>query len=205
MSSYSFSFTPFLHIEDEYGGVNDFDPSGTSEDTFNLLADDTQSFVLNEEESLSEFFENNYEKVENIEPLYSIKPDMTFLKNHRLEQGFAFTITYSDKDKDDGFPQCHIYACSKDQIYNQQKKVHTNENRNRGHNINNCKFHINAYHRKKDNLIHITKVEGENNHELVENIRIVFSYYRKLTPEMRDDIALLATCEMRAGAIIEVL
>ncbi|CAG8731433.1 1373_t:CDS:1, partial [Funneliformis caledonium] len=62
----------------EYDGVNDFDPSGTSEDTFNILADDTQSFVLNEKESLSEFFENNYEKVENIEPLYSVMPDMTF-------------------------------------------------------------------------------------------------------------------------------
>ncbi|CAG8746083.1 14335_t:CDS:2, partial [Funneliformis caledonium] len=82
---------------------------------------------------------------------------------------------------------------------------HTNENRNRGHNTNNCKFHINAYRRKKNNLVHITKVEDEHNHELVENIRIVSPYYRKLTPEMRDDIALLAICGMRADAIIEVL
>ena len=29
--------------------------------------------------------------------------------------------------------------------------------------------------------------------------------YRKLTPEMRDDVVLLATCGVRAGAIIEVL
>ena len=86
MSSHSFSFTPFLHIEDEYDGVNDFDPSGTSEDTFNLLADDTQSFVLNEEESLSEFFENNYEEVENIEPLYSVTPDMTFANWKKLDE-----------------------------------------------------------------------------------------------------------------------
>ncbi|CAG8696829.1 4267_t:CDS:10, partial [Funneliformis caledonium] len=153
----------------EYDGVNDFDPSGTSEDTFNLLADDTQSFVLNEEESLNMTFAN-WKKLDE------------WLENYELEQSFAFTITHSDKDKDD---------------------AHTNENRNRGHNTNNCKFHINAYCRKKDNLVHITKVEGEHNHELVENIRMVSPCYRKLTPEMRDDIALLATCGVRAGAIIE--
>ncbi|CAG8693432.1 12172_t:CDS:1, partial [Funneliformis mosseae] len=44
MSFHSFSFTPYFHIEDEYDGINNFDPSGTSEDTFNLLADDTQLF-----------------------------------------------------------------------------------------------------------------------------------------------------------------
>jgi len=78
MSSHFFSFTPFLHIEDEYDNVNDFDLSGTSEDTFNLLANDTQLFVLNKEESLNEFFEDNYEEVENIELLYSVVLDMTF-------------------------------------------------------------------------------------------------------------------------------
>ncbi|CAG8598928.1 13144_t:CDS:2, partial [Funneliformis mosseae] len=112
MSSHSFSFTLFLHIEDEYNSVNDFDPSGTSEDTFNLLADDTQLFVLNEKESLSEFFKNNYKEVKNIELLYFVTLDMTFinwkkldewLENHGLEQDFAFTITHNDKNKDDGF------------------------------------------------------------------------------------------------------
>ncbi|CAB4425493.1 unnamed protein product [Rhizophagus irregularis] len=34
---------------------------------------------------------------------------------------------------------------------------------------------------------------------------MVASHYRKLTPEMRDDVKLLATCGVRAGAIIEVL
>ncbi|CAG8631766.1 13840_t:CDS:2 [Funneliformis mosseae] len=94
MSFHSFFFIPFLHIEDEYDGVNNFDLSGISEDTFNLLADDIQSFILNEKESLSEFFENNYEEVENIDLLYSITLDMTFanwkkldkwLENHGLE------------------------------------------------------------------------------------------------------------------------
>ncbi|CAG8704310.1 5391_t:CDS:2, partial [Funneliformis caledonium] len=91
MSFHSFSFTPFLHIEDKYDGVNNFDPSGTSEDTFNLLADNTQSFVLNEKESLNMTFAN-WKKLDE------------WLENHELEQGFAFTITHSDKDKDDDFP-----------------------------------------------------------------------------------------------------
>jgi hypothetical protein len=39
----------------------------------------------------------------------------------------------------------------------------------------------------------------------VENIGIVASHYRKLSPEMKDDVKLLATCEVHAGAIIEVL
>ena len=30
-------------------------------------------------------------------------------------------------------------------------------------------------------------------------------HYRKLTSEMQDDVTLLATCGVRAGAIIEVL
>jgi len=86
MSFHSFSFTPFLHTEDVYDGVNDFDPSGTSEDTFNLLADDTQSFILNEEKSLSEFFEDDYEEAENIELLYSVTSDMTFTNWKKLDE-----------------------------------------------------------------------------------------------------------------------
>ena len=68
-----------------------------------------------------------------------------WLENHGLERGFALTITHSDKDKDDGFPQCRIYACSKGRIYNQQKRAHTDENRNKGRQTSECKFHINAY------------------------------------------------------------
>ncbi|CAG8554773.1 822_t:CDS:2 [Rhizophagus irregularis] len=45
-------------------------------------------------------------------------------------------------------------------------------------------------------------LDGEHNHALVENIGMIASRYRKLDP---DDIKLLATCGVRAGAIIEVL
>ncbi|CAG8638633.1 5450_t:CDS:2, partial [Diversispora eburnea] len=57
-------------------------------------------------------FENDNEffKDDNIS-LYLITPEMPFdnwtkldkwIKNHRLEQGFAFTITHNEKDKEDG-------------------------------------------------------------------------------------------------------
>ncbi|CAB4426213.1 unnamed protein product [Rhizophagus irregularis] len=48
-------------------------------------------------------------------------------------------------------------------------------------------------------------VEGIHNHELVENIGMVTLRYRKLNPKMHNDVKLLATCEVRASAIIEVL
>ena len=86
MSSHSFSFTPFLHTEDVYDSVNDFNPSGISEDTFNLLADNIQSFVLNEKKSLNKFFENDYEEAENIELLYSVTPNMIFANWKKLDE-----------------------------------------------------------------------------------------------------------------------
>ncbi|PKY53695.1 hypothetical protein RhiirA4_472057 [Rhizophagus irregularis] len=47
-------------------------------------------------------------------------------------------------------------------------------------------------------------VEGIHNHELVENIGMVTLRYRKLNPKMHNDVKLLATCEVRASAIIEM-
>ncbi|CAB5310046.1 unnamed protein product [Rhizophagus irregularis] len=91
-----------------------------------------------------------------------------WLDKHGLEQGFAFTITHSDKDKHDSFPRRRTYACTKGRAYVPQKEAHINEERDRGHHS-------------------------------------VASHYRKLTPEMHDDVKLLATCGVRADAIIEVL
>jgi hypothetical protein len=122
-----------------------------------------------------------------------------------LEQGFAFTITHSEKDKVDGLPRRHIYACSRGRKYVPRKEAHTKENHNAGHNSNNCKFRVNTYRRKNDNLIYITKIENVHNHKLVDNISALASSYRKFTPEMCDDIRLLAECGVRPGAIAEVL
>ncbi|CAG8724192.1 1521_t:CDS:2, partial [Rhizophagus irregularis] len=206
MTSHNIS-TPFHIEENVHDHTNDFE---ILKDT----SDDTQTIISSEKEVLNEFFEDDYEEIENLEPLYPITLEMTFtnwkkldefLENHGLERGFAFTITHSDKDKEDGFPRRRIYACSKGRSYNQQKNAHTDENRNRGHHTTDCKFHVNAYRRKKDNLIHITKIDGEHNHDLVDNIRMVTPHFRKLTPEMYDDVALFAACGVRAGTIIEVL
>ncbi|PKC14927.1 hypothetical protein RhiirA5_408836 [Rhizophagus irregularis] len=51
-------------------------------------------------------------------------------------------------------------------------------------------------------MYQLSAIDGEHNHALVENIGMIASRYRKLDP---DDIKLLATCGVRAGAIIEVL
>ena len=130
---------------------------------------------------------------------------LRWLENHGLEQGFAFTITHSNKDRQDGLPRRRIYTCTRGQKYVPRKEAHTKESRNTGHNTDGCKFHVNAYRRKTDNLVHINKVKNQHNHELVDNIAALASCYRKLTPAMCDDIRLLAACGVHAGAIIEVL
>ncbi|CAB5359026.1 unnamed protein product [Rhizophagus irregularis] len=167
-----------------------------------------EDLLTDNEQSSDEFFGEN--EVENQEKLYQVAPEMAFtdwkkldewLDKHGLEQGFAFTITHSDKDKHNSFPRRRTYACTKGRAY----VPHINEERDRGHHSGDCKFYINTYRRKRDNLVYITKINGEHNHPLVKNINMVASHYRKLTPEMRDDVKLLATCGVRAGAIIEVL
>ncbi|CAB4492900.1 unnamed protein product [Rhizophagus irregularis] len=188
-----------------------------------------EDLLTDNEQSSDEFFGEN--EVENQEKLYQVAPEMAFtdwkklddniielnlllenynsysglIDKHGLEQGFAFTITHSDKDKHDSFPRRRTYACTKGQAYVLQKEAHINEERDRGHHSGDCKFYINAYRKKRDNLVYITKINGEHNHPLVKNINIVASHYRKFTPEMRDDVKLLATCDVHAGAIIEVL
>ena len=94
-----------------------------------------------------------------------------WLDNHGLEQGFAFTITHSEKDKD-GLPRRRTYVCTKGRKYVQRKEAQKIDERNTGHHTGNCKFYVNAY-RRKDNLVYITKVEGNHNHALVKNINMV--------------------------------
>src|SRR4051794_24893548 len=130
---------------------------------------------------------------------------LRWLANHELEQGFAFTITHSDKDRQDGLPRRRVYTCTRGRKYVPKKEAHTKENRNTGHNTDGCKFHVNVYRRKTDNLVHITMIENQHNHELVNNIAALAPCYRRLTAEMCDDVKLLASCGVRSGAIIEVL
>ncbi|CAG8664040.1 15791_t:CDS:2 [Cetraspora pellucida] len=83
--------------------------------------------------------------------------------------------------------------------------MHTTKECNQGYNNSNCQFYVNAYWCKKDNKIYITKIDNQHNYALINNIKIVATYYQRLTPKMHDDIKLLASCRVHAEAIIEVL
>ncbi|CAB4375740.1 unnamed protein product [Rhizophagus irregularis] len=153
-----------------------------------------EDFLTNNEQSSDKFFGEN--EVENQEKLYQVTPEIAFTDWKKLDD---------DKDKHDSFPRRCTYACIKGRAYVPRKEAHINKERDRGHHSGDCKFYINAYRRKRDNLVYITKINGEHNHPLVKNINMVASHYRKFTLEMRDDVKLLTTCGVRAGAIIEVL
>ncbi|RHZ46742.1 hypothetical protein Glove_606g8 [Diversispora epigaea] len=73
-----------------------------------------------------------------------------------------------------------------------RKEVYMKESCNAEHNTDNCQFRINAYHRKNDNLVYITKVENQHNHKLVNAITTLVLSYQKFTSEMQDNIKLLA-------------
>ncbi|RIB27530.1 hypothetical protein C2G38_2160395 [Gigaspora rosea] len=128
-----------------------------------------------------------------------------WLQGHGLEYGFAFMITHSEKDKEDGIPHHCVYTRIKGIKYILQKEAHIVKGCNKGHYAENCKFHINTYRRKKDNLVYITKIEGQYNHELIKNIDMVASYYRKLSPEICNKMRLLAASGVHSGAIVEIL
>ncbi|CAG8835135.1 45892_t:CDS:2, partial [Gigaspora margarita] len=110
-----------------------------------------------------------YENDTKVELLHPVAVEMSFnkweeidewLKFHRLEQGFAFTITHSDKDKSNNLPRRCIYACTRGQTYTPRKEAHINESYNTEHNTCGCKFRINTYSQKQNNQIHITKVKN---------------------------------------------
>ncbi|PKK61223.1 hypothetical protein RhiirC2_792136 [Rhizophagus irregularis] len=124
-------------------------------DTLDLLMDDEQ---LSDEEE---------EADEDKELLYPIVLEMVFtdwtkldewFDNHGLERGFAFTITHSEKDKEDGLPRRRIYSCMRGRRYVPRKEAQINDERDTGHHT----------------------VEGNHN----ENIGMVASRYRKLNSEM---------------------
>ncbi|CAG8839881.1 4412_t:CDS:1, partial [Gigaspora margarita] len=60
----------------------------------------------------------------------------------------------------------------KGQVHVPQKEAHIIEGCNKGHHTGNCKFHVNTYRQKTNNLVYIMKVDGQHNHELVENINM---------------------------------
>jgi hypothetical protein len=69
-----------------------------------------------------------------------------WFNNHGLERGFAFTITHSEKDKEDGLPRRRTYSCMKGRRYVPRKEAQINDERDTGHHMGDCKFYINTYH-----------------------------------------------------------
>ncbi|CAG8738377.1 15210_t:CDS:10, partial [Cetraspora pellucida] len=128
-----------------------------------------------------------------------------WLKCHGQELGFAFSITHSENDKSDKTPRWHVYMCTKEQRYVPYKEAHILGERDQDHKTIGCSFHINLYQYKNDNQICILSIVGTYNHEMIQNITMVESRYRRLTKEMQDDVRLLMSCGVRAGSIIKVL
>lgn len=126
------------------------------------------------------------------------------MNEHARIRGFAFVITKSELAKD-GHPRRRIYTCMKGQRFKPRKEAHVLDERDRGHNGINCSFHVSIYRGKKENVIYISSILGEHNHAMVEDIELLAPKYRKLTPAMQSDVELMASCGVRAGAIIEVL
>ncbi|CAG8819597.1 29453_t:CDS:2, partial [Gigaspora margarita] len=106
------------------------------------------------------------------------------IEKNSMKYGFAFMIIHSEKDKENGIPRHYVYTCIKGKKYISRKEAHIVEGCNKEHYAENCKFHINTYHQKKDNLVYITKIEDQHNYELIKNIDIVASHYYKLSLEI---------------------
>ncbi|CAG8490272.1 10122_t:CDS:2 [Gigaspora margarita] len=88
-----------------------------------------------------------------------------WLNNYGLESGFAFIITHSEKDKEDKISQPHIV-----------------KERDSGHYTTSCTFRMNAYWRK-NNLVYITKIDGQHNHIL----QVSQSGCNKLNNDLKND------------------
>ncbi|CAG8816336.1 14647_t:CDS:2, partial [Cetraspora pellucida] len=172
---------------------------------FDDKSGNTNKYTFNSDDSGNFFNSDNLEAYLNafgpgdIEAfLNTFDPSSPFDKwvdNHGTECGFAFTITHSEKDKEDGIPRCRTYKCMKGRLYISKKEAHVINDRDSGHHTTGCTFHVNAYRRKKDNLIYVSKIDGQHNHALVDNINMVAPHYRKFTSEMSDEVKFLASCE----------
>ncbi|CAG8769329.1 16861_t:CDS:2, partial [Gigaspora margarita] len=125
-----------------------------------------------------EIIEDNNEKIR-----FSLELEMSFnnwaeldkwLDNHGLESGFVFTITHSEKDKEDKIPRRYVYKYMKGRPYISRKKAHIVKERDSGHHTTGCTFRVNAYWRK-NNFVYITKIDASQ------------SSCNKLNNNLRDD------------------
>ncbi|RIB17033.1 hypothetical protein C2G38_2188426 [Gigaspora rosea] len=134
---------PILDIEENFFNLNDTE--------FNNLQDHP-NIIVQQQLPFNDFSclknkEKDRETTEDIEAqendnrmyIYSITLEMDFanwadldrwLDNHGKEYGFAFTITHSEKDKEDGIPRRRKYRRMKERPYVTHKEAHTTKERN---------------------------------------------------------------------------
>ncbi|CAG8630529.1 7216_t:CDS:2, partial [Cetraspora pellucida] len=204
-----------LHI---FGANNDHDSFISTDMNGNeTFSDVFNDFNLqnNDDERVIESYESDMESEfkESTESKYTLAENQIFESwksvNEEVIQkkknGFGFCITRSEIDKVDKKPRRHVYSYTKGQKYVQHKEAHVLDERNKGHKTGGCPFHINVYRWKDNDQIRISNIIGTHNHEMVENITMVEPRYQQLTKNMQDEIRLLASSSVRAGAIIEIL
>ncbi|CAG8764266.1 32403_t:CDS:2, partial [Gigaspora margarita] len=144
--------------------LNTFDPNNPKT-FFEPINDERDNEAIQHTENSSSSSLKTYENQDNSESRYPIILNM--------KNGFAFTITHSEKNKKDGIPWRCTYKCTKGRPYVSRKEAHVVKNRDSGHHTIGCTFYINIYRHKKDNLIYISKINGQHNHELVDDINMI--------------------------------
>ncbi|CAG8850000.1 1596_t:CDS:2, partial [Gigaspora margarita] len=89
-----------------------------------------------------------------------------------LEDKFDQLETYNESDNENTKKSGPLYSVAQRMDFKNWKELddYIIEGYNKGHHTGNCKFHVNTYCQKTDNLVYIMKVYGQHNHELVENI-----------------------------------
>ncbi|CAG8513482.1 6653_t:CDS:10 [Cetraspora pellucida] len=185
--------SPLLHTDDVYDSFMDtyFNNIMASEDILNDFGnqqisdnafDDFDNEVDVEDEAKEMEHEVDFENEDK-----EMKHEVNFEnkdKKIKPEPRYSLTVNQFFKtwkavddeiDKVDKEPRHRVYTCTKEQTYVPHKEAHILSERDRGHK------------------------------SMVQNITIVEARYCQLTKKMQDDVRLLSSCGVQAGAIIEVL
>ncbi|CAG8800778.1 20326_t:CDS:2, partial [Gigaspora margarita] len=101
---------------------------------FNTFGSGNMEYFLNtfDPNNSETFFEPINDKRDNKAIQHTENPSKLdkWFNSHGLENGFAFMITYSKKDKEDGIPRRRTYKCTKDRLYVSRKEAHVVKDHN---------------------------------------------------------------------------
>ncbi|CAG8794525.1 5054_t:CDS:2 [Gigaspora margarita] len=135
----------FSNILDDNAMTFNMFGSDNLETSFEQANNERDSRVIEYTENLSNLSSNKFISLLDINNTYENQDYDKKESELKVEYGFAFTITYSEKDKEDRIPWCHTYKCMKGQLYISQKEAYTINDRDSGYNTTSCTFYINAY------------------------------------------------------------